>query len=255
MMLLLCHSKYFATVAQHSLDDPPSLPPSHNHSIPLTTLPSLLLLCPRPVCLSLNFFLFCCSDGRCKIWRIQSEITEFKVNQIRARPTRSYTCTDFSSISYRSSHSPFYLSMQAVVPNRRLLPLPSLPSSTDTESCFGPEIFILNLGCGIVMTLIERGEQGSHGFETDRADLDSDGDSDNDNDDISNSNKLYSSAGEGEGNGNRKKYLWLPARSLLVLRGAARYNWSHGIAPRTTDKVDCTMHCTFMYCIALYCIV
>ena len=35
-----------------------------------------------------------------------------------------------------------------------------------------------------------------------------------------------------------KKYLYLPRRSLLILRGDARYLWSHGIAPRTTDKVN-----------------
>ena len=39
------------------------------------------------------------------------------------------------------------------------------------------------------------------------------------------------------GNSRNRKYLWLPARSLLVLTGPARYLWSHGIAPRTTDKV------------------
>ena len=34
-----------------------------------------------------------------------------------------------------------------------------------------------------------------------------------------------------------KKYLYLPRCSLLILRGDSRYLWSHGIAPRTTDKV------------------
>jgi hypothetical protein len=31
--------------------------------------------------------------------------------------------------------------------------------------------------------------------------------------------------------------VWLPPRSLLVLRGEARYEWSHGIAPRKLDRV------------------
>lgn len=102
----------------------------------------------------------------------------------------------------------------------------------DTESCFGPEIFILNLGCSIVMTLQEQerghGQEGSHDAESETADRDPDLDSDED----SGVADVTKSKG-----GKRKKYLWLPARSLLVLRGAARYSWSHGIAPRTTDKV------------------
>lgn len=36
----------------------------------------------------------------------------------------------------------------------------------------------------------------------------------------------------------KKKHIWLPARSMLVLQGPARYEWAHGIAPRTMDKVD-----------------
>eukprot|EP00603_Paraphysomonas_imperforata_P014556 CAMPEP_0114453100 /NCGR_PEP_ID=MMETSP0104-20121206/1863_1 /TAXON_ID=37642 ORGANISM="Paraphysomonas imperforata, Strain PA2" /NCGR_SAMPLE_ID=MMETSP0104 /ASSEMBLY_ACC=CAM_ASM_000202 /LENGTH=365 /DNA_ID=CAMNT_0001625385 /DNA_START=26 /DNA_END=1120 /DNA_ORIENTATION=+ len=35
-----------------------------------------------------------------------------------------------------------------------------------------------------------------------------------------------------------KKHVWLPARSLLVLQGPARYQWAHGIAPRSFDKVN-----------------
>ena len=34
------------------------------------------------------------------------------------------------------------------------------------------------------------------------------------------------------------KYLWLPRRSLLVLTGAARYQWTHGITCRKTDVVN-----------------
>ena len=224
-------------------------PPSHNHSIPFFDLPSLYPATLSAACLSeFGFFSY--------LFALTSAIRLGKSYPIQRNSklikdtssTYSHTCSVFSSISYRSPHSPSYFSIQAAIPNRCLpsLPYPPLHFLADTESCFGPEIFILNLGCGIVMTLVERGEQGSHGYEADRPDLDSDGENDNDDDGISRSNKLYSRAGEGEdeGNGNRKKYLWLPARSLLVLRGAARYNWSHGIAPRTTDKVDCTIHCT-----------
>jgi hypothetical protein len=31
--------------------------------------------------------------------------------------------------------------------------------------------------------------------------------------------------------------VWLPSRSVLVLTGEARYEWTHGIAPRVRDKV------------------
>ena len=33
--------------------------------------------------------------------------------------------------------------------------------------------------------------------------------------------------------------VWLPRRSLLVLTGAARYCWSHGITPRHYDTLPC----------------
>jgi hypothetical protein len=32
--------------------------------------------------------------------------------------------------------------------------------------------------------------------------------------------------------------VWLPSRSVLVLTGEARYKWTHGIAPRSRDKVE-----------------
>lgn len=33
------------------------------------------------------------------------------------------------------------------------------------------------------------------------------------------------------------KHVYLPRRSLLVMAGAARYQWTHGIASRKTDMV------------------
>jgi hypothetical protein len=84
------------------------------------------------------------------------------------------------------------------------------------------------------MTLQERGrgqgQEGSPDAESGRVDTGPDPYLDSDED--SGVADVTKSIG-----GKRKKYLWLPARSLLVLRGAARYSWSHGIAPRTTDKV------------------
>lgn len=40
------------------------------------------------------------------------------------------------------------------------------------------------------------------------------------------------------GKGLLRKYAYLPARSMLVLRGAARYEWAHGISPRKYDKIN-----------------
>lgn len=34
-----------------------------------------------------------------------------------------------------------------------------------------------------------------------------------------------------------RKHVWLPARSMLILTGDARYKWAHGIMPRKRDKV------------------
>lgn len=39
--------------------------------------------------------------------------------------------------------------------------------------------------------------------------------------------------------GVRAKNVYLPRGSLLVMEGAARYEWSHGIASRKTDMVCC----------------
>jgi hypothetical protein len=39
------------------------------------------------------------------------------------------------------------------------------------------------------------------------------------------------------GSDQRKKHVYLPARSLLVLTGPARYEWAHSIAMRKMDKV------------------
>ena len=45
------------------------------------------------------------------------------------------------------------------------------------------------------------------------------------------------SAGAGEDDGDEYE-VWLPSRSVLVLTGEARYKWTHGIAPRSRDKVE-----------------
>lgn len=42
--------------------------------------------------------------------------------------------------------------------------------------------------------------------------------------------------------GVRVKNVYLPRGSLLVMEGAARYEWSHGIASRKTDMVRACDH-------------
>ena len=43
--------------------------------------------------------------------------------------------------------------------------------------------------------------------------------------------------GAGDGDGDHHE-VWLPTRSVLVLTGEARYEWTHGIVPRMKDKVE-----------------
>ena len=42
----------------------------------------------------------------------------------------------------------------------------------------------------------------------------------------------------GDGDDGEEYEVWLPSRSVLVLTGEARYEWTHGIAPRVRDKVE-----------------
>ena len=72
----------------------------------------------------------------------------------------------------------------------------------DSKACFGPIVLIVSCGAGITMTLQKRVEP---------------------------------SAACVLPNGTRK-YVYLPPRSLMVLQGAARNDWSHAIATRTRDQ-------------------
>lgn len=50
--------------------------------------------------------------------------------------------------------------------------------------------------------------------------------------------------------GVRVKNVYLPRGSLLVMEGAARYEWSHGIASRKTDMVDYSvLRSGFVFCV------
>lgn len=48
--------------------------------------------------------------------------------------------------------------------------------------------------------------------------------------------------------GLRVRNVYLPRGSLLVMEGAARYEWSHGIASRKTDMVCCLV-CSLFECV------
>jgi hypothetical protein len=47
----------------------------------------------------------------------------------------------------------------------------------------------------------------------------------------------FARAGDEPGDGGGYE-VWLPSRSVLVLTGEARYEWTHGIARRVRDKVE-----------------
>lgn len=87
-------------------------------------------------------------------------------------------------------------------------------SHTDTTACFGPVLFILNIGSGIVMNLTKNSDRSTSPCEDEK--------------------KIDETAE----NSKIRKYVYLPPRSLLILSGDSRYCWSHGINPRKVDKVN-----------------
>ena len=99
-----------------------------------------------------------------------------------------------------------------------------LITAIDTESCFGPLIYILSIGSGIVMNLTKNStNQPQAANDCQRLQAGEDADE---------------NAKEIEGHKRLRKYLHLPPRSLLILAGEARYQWSHGINPRKFDKIN-----------------
>jgi SAM-dependent methyltransferase len=111
---------------------------------------------------------------------------------------------------------------------------------SDTAECFGPVIYILSLGCGLTMTMTDKGATCSvPGDQTGtEARTEARTETGTETDASTNTATDTSSDNTDTAAGGAKKHIWLPARSMLVLRGAARYQWAHGIAPRTMDKVD-----------------
>ena len=86
-----------------------------------------------------------------------------------------------------------------------------IASHVDTHSAFGGTLLSLSLGSGVVMEFRRAPRAGAAG------------------------------AADGGGGDGAIERIWLPARSLLVLEGEARYAWQHGIPCRHTDRVDDTI--------------
>jgi alkylated DNA repair protein alkB family protein 8 len=99
----------------------------------------------------------------------------------------------------------------------------------DTEACFGPIVFILSTGSGVTMTLTKRDPSQTSGSAKHQSQGQTDG---------SDTDPLDTSTSDAGGEGRIKKHIWLPPRSLLIMKEDARAVWSHGIASRTSDKVD-----------------
>lgn len=95
----------------------------------------------------------------------------------------------------------------------------------DTYNCFGPEIFVLSLGSGVTMNMVKRREDAGENAGAEE------GGGEEDEEDVT-----------VRGDGRKRKAVWLPPRSLLVLSGEARYSWSHSIPSRLTDKVNGQLH-------------
>lgn len=87
----------------------------------------------------------------------------------------------------------------------------------DAHSAFEDGIAALTLGSGIVMELRQPQPDGSGKVSV---------------------GKHHRLAPPPEDGGQVvQKNVWLPANSLLILRGEARYRWQHGIAWRKTDSI------------------
>lgn len=113
-----------------------------------------------------------------------------------------------------------------------------IASHIDTTSCFGADIYIVSMGSDVVMHFISPGTDAI-------ATVPGDGQSDSGSGSTDGATDTMESAGKPLPLPlplplllRRDKYVRLPRRSLLVLQGEARYDWSHAINPRKYDKVN-----------------
>jgi hypothetical protein len=112
-------------------------------------------------------------------------------------------------------------------------------SIEDAESCFGPFILILSLGSDIVMTLTELDTEASLTPQPQLLEREEKNDVaiEETKSEASATRRNFGPTKPQPGGEQRKKHVYLPSRSLLVLTGPSRYQWAHHIAMRKMDKV------------------
>jgi hypothetical protein len=147
----------------------------------------------------------------------------------------------------------------------------------DNIDCFGDSVYVLSLGAGITMTMtlntdparatrgrdasesrIAQAARGRHGRHRPGDGQDEDEEMSvnqefmqsslrPDSDTALSASAPHDVTSESTGgdddmrSATTKRHVYLPARSLLILTGDARYRWCHGIAQRTYDKVRVTV--------------
>ncbi|KAK4200954.1 hypothetical protein QBC40DRAFT_279164 [Triangularia verruculosa] len=108
-----------------------------------------------------------------------------------------------------------------------------IPPHVDTHSMFGEALYSLSFGSGVPMIFRMSGENEARKLRLPKRSL---------------QEPVGADGKPVEEKGNKVDgvavhpawELMLPARSLLVMRGASRYGYTHGIRPRKTDVVDGT---------------
>jgi len=131
------------------------------------------------------------------------------------------------------------------------LPGQGIAAHIDTTSCFGDEVFIVSLNSSITMTMQKRTSASSSSSSATTTTTTAAGGEEAAADEEEEVEEEDEGGVGGEASADAtvasikqkgslkvKKHLWLPRRSLLLLVGEARFQWSHGIASRYHDKVD-----------------
>eukprot|EP00045_Choanoeca_perplexa_P006521 m.55873 g.55873 ORF g.55873 m.55873 type:complete len:379 (+) comp13666_c0_seq1:79-1215(+) len=118
----------------------------------------------------------------------------------------------------------------------RYRPGDGIPAHADDPNVFGQAIWVLSLGHPLSMEFAPLVPESSTGT----TDAHTTGDNLPDDSlaaEFGAANLGKSTQGRAR-DITRRLSLWLPARSMLVMTGSARYDWTHGIAQRKTDLVD-----------------
>ncbi|KAK4670633.1 uncharacterized protein QC763_214240 [Podospora pseudopauciseta] len=108
-----------------------------------------------------------------------------------------------------------------------------IPPHVDTHSMFGEALYSLSFGSGVPMIFRMSGENEARKLRLPKRSLQESSDG--------NVNGKVGGEILDKAEGVVVHPAWelmLPARSLLVMRGASRYGYTHGIRPRKTDTMD-----------------